>query len=77
MSVRQQSAETLTFLAEPGRADDRELSTEIQQALADPCVQVALDAAQGYLLVLNRQRQILAGNRAFLEAVGEGIRSAW
>jgi signal transduction histidine kinase/ActR/RegA family two-component response regulator len=69
MGETQRPAGDLTFFAEPGRVGDRELAVQVEQALADPCVQVVLEAVQGYLLILNRQRQVLAGNRELLDAL--------
>jgi signal transduction histidine kinase len=58
-----------TFFAAAGRATGPDLDAQLAHALEDPCVQVVLEAVQGYLLILNRERQILAANRELLEAL--------
>lgn len=59
-----------TLFAPAGRTDRTDLEEEARRTLENPIVRVLLEAAQGYLLVLNEKRQILTVNPEFLEALG-------
>jgi len=52
-----------TYFARPERLAHEELTAQVHRSLADPCVRVVLDAVDGYVMILNEQRQILAANR--------------
>jgi CheY-like chemotaxis protein len=45
------------------------LSGQVAATQNDPCVRVLLEAIEGYLLIINSRRQILAANRELLEAL--------
>ena len=53
-----------------GRATPAALDAQADLCLADPAVCLVLEAADGYVVVLNAQRQILAANPALLEVLG-------
>jgi hypothetical protein len=57
------------YVAHEDRVAGYELLKQASAALADPCVQVVLEAVQGYLVILNSSRQILAANRELLDAL--------
>jgi CheY-like chemotaxis protein len=58
-----------TFFAPAGRAGGEDLNHQVQEALSNPIIKVLLESVQGYLLILNEQRQILAANPELLEAL--------
>lgn len=58
-----------TYFASPERIGSRELSEQIHRCLEDPCMQVVLQAVDGYLVLLNQHRQILAANQELLDAL--------
>lgn len=58
-----------TYFAPAGRLSYQELEEQIQRSLEDPCIRVVLQAVDGYLIILNSKRQILAANREFLDAL--------
>lgn len=59
-----------TYFASAGRADPAALRDLARCALSDPIVQVILDAVNGYLLLLDQHRQIIAANDTLLHALG-------
>jgi signal transduction histidine kinase len=59
-----------TRFADPSRADPGTLQGQVQCFFTNPFSNLLLEAAGGYLLVLNPQRQILAANSELLEAMG-------
>jgi signal transduction histidine kinase len=59
-----------TWLADPCRADRETLQQQARSFFTNPFAHLFLQAAGGYLLVLNPQRQILAANANLLEAMG-------
>lgn len=59
-----------TFFAKPDRTSGSELIDQANATLSDPFVRIILDAVQGYLMVLNSNRQILAANSELLQALG-------
>ncbi|MBL7644927.1 MAG: GHKL domain-containing protein [Candidatus Hydrogenedentes bacterium] len=59
-----------TLHAPAGRADPEALRALASAALADPIVQVVLEAVNGYLLILDQHRQIIAANDTLLHALG-------
>lgn len=61
--------EESTFFAEAGRVSGEELAEQVRRSYDDPCVQAILEAVDGYLLILNEQRQILAANQEVLQAL--------
>jgi CheY-like chemotaxis protein len=58
-----------TYFAPAGRLDKEALHAQAKEALNNPIIQVLLESAQGYLLILNEQRQILTANPELLEAL--------
>jgi signal transduction histidine kinase len=62
-----------TFFAPAGRAQPAPLREAIQACLESPVTQAILASLDGYVAVLNEERQILAANRVLLDAlVAEG-----
>jgi CheY-like chemotaxis protein len=61
--------EQTTYFAPAGRVTNAELAEQMKRSLEDPCVQVVLRAVNGYLLILNPERQILAVNEELLAAL--------
>jgi CheY-like chemotaxis protein len=59
-----------TCFASAGRSGHEDLERQARETLANPVVGVFLESVQGYLLILNEHRQILAANPEFLEALG-------
>ncbi len=59
-----------TFFAAARRADPDKLRELVRSAMRDPIVQVVLEAVHGYLLILDRHRQIIAANDTLLHALG-------
>jgi CheY-like chemotaxis protein len=59
-----------TYFAPAARAGHREIERQAREALKNPIVERFLKSIQGYLLVLNEQRQILTANKEFLDALG-------
>ncbi len=58
------------YLAAADRADPSALRELVRNAMRDPIVQVVLEAVRGYLLILDRHRQIIAANDTLLHALG-------
>ncbi len=58
-----------TYFAPAGRVSERELQAQIDATIHDPIVDVILDAVDGYVLILNEQRQVLAANHELLQAL--------
>ena len=69
MTADDNLGENATFFAEAGRASGEELAEQVSRAHDDPLVQVILEAVDGYLLILNQKRQILAANPEVLKAL--------
>ena len=61
--------EEKTYFAPPHRARMSEIKQLMQQALSDPLVKTVLAATQGYIMVLNEHRQLLAANQELLDAL--------
>jgi hypothetical protein len=61
-----------THFAKPGRATLGQLVDQMRQSLDDPCVKVVLEAVDGYVMILNESRQILAANHELLDALSRG-----
>jgi hypothetical protein len=51
------------------RADPEEVAKLARRALGNPILQAVLASAEGYVMVLNEARQVLAGNEELLEAL--------
>jgi CheY-like chemotaxis protein len=58
-----------TYFAEAGRTVGEQLQAQVRRSMEDPCIRVVLEAVDGYLLILNAQRQILAANEELLRAL--------
>jgi CheY-like chemotaxis protein len=58
-----------TYFAPPGRLSFDALTEQMNQMLADPVVKVILEMVNGYAMILNEQRQVLAANQEVLEAL--------
>jgi CheY-like chemotaxis protein len=58
-----------TYFAPAGRAGREDLEKQAREVLANPVIRVFLETVQGYLLVLNEHRQILAASPELLEAL--------
>lgn len=59
-----------TYFASPDRRPTGELESSLAEALKDPVLHVLLDAVHGYLLIVDKNRQILAANDDLLCAFG-------
>jgi signal transduction histidine kinase len=59
-----------TFFAPAGRASLDELRDKMQRCLEQPCVGIVLQAVNGFVLILDEHRQVLAANQELLEALG-------
>ncbi len=59
-----------TYFASPGRAEPGMLGALVRSAMRDPIVQVVLEAVNGYLLILDHHRQIIAANDTLLHVLG-------
>lgn len=59
-----------TYFADPERATDQELTTEIEIANDSPVISGLLNSISGMLAILNEHRQILALNVSFLKMLG-------
>jgi len=62
--------EALTDFAPAGRAAPGRLEDEIRSVDASPVLRAVLRAVDGYVLVLNRQRQVLAANASLWRDLG-------
>jgi CheY-like chemotaxis protein len=58
-----------TYFAPAGRLPFDALWEQTNQVLADPIVKVILEMVNGFALILNEQRQILAANQEILDAL--------
>lgn len=63
------SGESETYFAKPGRATQEQLADQMRRSLGDPCVKAVLEAVNGFVLILNENRQILAANQELLDAL--------
>lgn len=63
------NAENETHFAKPGRSSQEQLADQMQRSLDDPCIKVVLEAVTGFVLILNENRQIIAGNQELLDAL--------
>ena len=59
-----------TYFAPAERAESWNLARIAESIIADPVMQTVLQATGGLLMVLNKHRQVLAGNRELLDALG-------
>ncbi|OQA30884.1 MAG: Sensory/regulatory protein RpfC [Acidobacteria bacterium ADurb.Bin340] len=58
-----------TFFAPAGRATGDALAAECRELLVHPLTEVLLGSLDGFALILNAHRQVLAANAAFREAL--------
>ena len=58
-----------TWFAPAGRENQRNLEELAEFCLHNPITQVLLESVDGFVLILNRQRQILAANPNVLKAL--------
>lgn len=70
------SSPTETEFAPAGRAKVESLTADAQLVARSPLFQALIDAVDGYLAILNPQRQILAVNRNLSEALGDNPAAA-
>ncbi|MDP1832928.1 MAG: HAMP domain-containing sensor histidine kinase [Geothrix sp.] len=61
------------MFAPQGRATPTEVGDQASLCLDDPVIHAVLDAVDSYAMILNPQRQILAANPAFLEALSHEV----
>jgi len=59
-----------TYFAPARRTERRKLKNQIASISENPIMDTLLSAAQGLMIVLNQDRQIVAINHAFLDALG-------
>ncbi|TLM99575.1 hypothetical protein FDZ71_15610 [bacterium] len=71
MSVSPQHVQAFpTFFAPGERIAPEEVSRAAKRASCDPVIRVVLQSVLGYVLILNKNRQILAGNEELLGLMG-------
>jgi len=58
-----------THFARAERAGPKELAALVRLAAEEPLVKIVLEAVQGFVLILNELRQILAANQELLDAL--------
>lgn len=58
-----------TFFASPERMNKEEVNKLSQEIIKDPVLQAVLEAVEGYAVILNENRQILACNDEILDAL--------
>jgi len=58
-----------TYFAPPERSSPEDAKIESDSIINDPVVQVILKAVSGYLMIINRHRQVLAANNEVLDAL--------
>lgn len=61
--------ELKTFFASPERLSGDDLQKHFNLIVNDPVVKIVLQAVNGYAMILNEHRQILAGNQELLTAL--------
>ena len=59
-----------TFFAPAERADPASLKRDTERVLANPLFRAVQESMDGYLMILNRQRQVLSVNRQLLDDLG-------
>jgi signal transduction histidine kinase len=59
-----------TFFAPAERSEPKSLVRVAESIVADPVMKAVLQATGGLLMVLNKHRQVMAGNPELLEALG-------
>jgi signal transduction histidine kinase len=59
-----------SYFAPAGRATPEHIRELSERALADPILGVVFEAVSGYAMVMDRHRQIIAGNAALLDMLG-------
>jgi signal transduction histidine kinase len=59
-----------THFAPAGRAEPEALAQSIRETVQNPIVQVVLESAEGFVMVLDEHRQVLAANPELLQALG-------
>ncbi len=59
-----------TYFASPERASEEELKQQVDFAINNPIIRVVLEAVEGFVIILNEHRQILAGNKEILDLLG-------
>jgi signal transduction histidine kinase len=64
------SSGSATFFAPAERSEPKSLIQMAENILADPVMQAVLESTRGLLMVLNKHRQVLAGNSELLQALG-------
>ncbi|BDU78166.1 sensor histidine kinase [Mesoterricola sediminis] len=63
-----------THFLPAGRVDEAELRVQVEACVESPVAQAILESLDGYVVILNDQRQILAANPTLLEALrAEGL----
>jgi signal transduction histidine kinase len=64
------AATVTTHFAPAGRATRHDVRRLAEKSLHDPLITTVLEAVGGYVLILNRYRQVLAANRELLDNLG-------
>ncbi len=59
-----------TYFASPERASVEDIKKQVDFAINNPIIQVVLESVEGFVIILNEHRQILAGNREILDLLG-------
>jgi hypothetical protein len=58
-----------TYFAPAERDSIDEIRKQSETSLQDPIIKVVLQSVEGFVLILNRHRQVLAGNKELLETL--------
>jgi len=64
------SAAGNTFFAPPERAEEGDVRALARLCMENPIARVVLESVDGFALILNAERQILAANQELLDALG-------
>lgn len=59
-----------TYFAPAGRVRYKQLADQMRRTLEDPCVKTVLESVSGFVMILNRERQVVAANQELLDALG-------
>jgi len=68
--VSETQARSNTYFAPAARATRAEIEEQVRQLARSPLVETLLETYDGYLLILNEQRQVLSANKRVLADLG-------
>ena len=70
LSVNDRSGAFPAWFLESGRMSEKEITRYSRKAVSDPVLKVILESVSGFVMILNKQRQVLAANQNLLAALG-------